>query len=154
MDDIDVGILNVLQGNSKASLGEIGKEVSLSPSSVGERIKKLESSGVISKYTTILDGTKFGKQLSAYMFISLDSPKYIDSFIEFVKQEDDILECHYLAGNYDYIIKIITHNPSSLEKLLNRIKSVSGIAKTYTNVILGTSKSIHSVKPSIVEEKN
>jgi len=153
MDYIDVGILNVLQRNSKASLAEIGKEVSLSQSSVSERIKKLESSGVITKYTTILDSTKFGKELSAYIFISLESPKYINGFIEFIKTEDDILECHYLAGNYDYIIKIITYSPSSLERLLNRIKSVLGIAKTYTNVILGTSKSTHSVKPSIVEEK-
>ncbi len=145
MDEIDVGILAVLQKNAKASLSDIGSTVNLAPSSVGERMKKLETSGIISQYTAILDGTKFGKDLSAYMFIGLENPKHIDNFIEFINKEDDILECHYLAGNFDYIIKIITYNPSSLEKLLNRIKSVPGISKTYTNVILGTPKIQHSV---------
>ncbi len=147
MDLIDVEILRFLQKNARASLSDIGQKVSLSVSAVGERVKKLESSGVISRYVAIIDGSFFHKELTAMMFISLENPSYIENFLKFVQGENDILECHYLAGNYDYVLKIVTNNPSTLEKLLNKIKSVPGIVKTYTNVVLATCKNNESVFP-------
>ena len=147
MDDLDVKILRYLQKNARASLSEIGQKVSLSVSAVGERIKKLESSGVISRYVAIIDGSFFHKELTAIMFVSLENPSYTESFQQFVQSEDDILECFYIAGNYDYVLKIVTNNPSTLEKLLNKIKSVPGIIKTYTNVVLATFKNNESVYP-------
>lgn len=147
MDDLDVKILRYLQKNARASLSEIGQKVNLSVSAVGERVKKLESSGVISKYVAIIDGSFFHKDLTAIMFVSLENPSYTASFQQFVQSEDDILECFYIAGNYDYVLKIVTNNPSTLEKLLNKIKSVPGIIKTYTNVVLATFKNNESVYP-------
>lgn len=147
MDKTDFEILKYLQKNARASLSEIGQKVNLSVSAVGERIKKLEASGVISRYVAILDGSFFNKELTALMFISLENPGYISSFQAFVNNENDILECHYIAGNYDYVLKIVTNNPSSLEKLLNKIKGVPGIIKTYTNVVLATFKNNESVCP-------
>lgn len=148
MDKIDLTILKVLQENGRASLSEIGSKVNLSISAVGERIKKLEKSGVIHHYTAIINGKHFKKELTALMFISLESPQFINSFLKFVYGENDILECHYIAGNYDYMIKIVTNNPESLEKLLNKVKSVPGIIKTYTNVVLKTTKNNYSIDPS------
>ena len=147
MDDLDVKILRYLQKNARASLSEIGQKVSLSVSAVGERVKKLESSGVISRYVAIIDGSFFHKEMTAIMFVSLENPSYTASFQHFVQSEDDILECFYIAGNYDYVLKIVTNNPSTLEKLLNKIKSVPGIIKTYTNVVLATFKNNESVYP-------
>lgn len=147
MDSLDVEILRFLQKNARASLSEIGQKVNLSVSAVGERVKKLESSGVISKYVAIINGSFFHKDLTAIMFISLDNPSYMENFLSFVQSENDILECFYIAGNYDYVLKIVTNNPSTLEKLLNKIKSVPGIMKTYTNVVLGTCKNNESVFP-------
>ncbi len=147
MDDLDVDILRFLQKNARASLSEIGQKVNLSVSAVGERVKKLEASGAICRYVAIIDGSSFHKELTAFMFISLENPSYIQSFLGFVQSENDILECHYLAGNYDYVLKIVTNNPSTLEKLLNKIKSVPGIMKTYTNVVLATCKNNESVYP-------
>lgn len=147
MDDLDVKILRYLQKNARASLSEIGQKVSLSVSAVGERVKKLESSGVISRYVAIIDGSFFHKEMTAIMFVSLENPSYTASFQKFVQSEDDILECFYIAGNYDYVLKIVTNNPSTLEKLLNKIKSVPGIIKTYTNVVLATFKNNESVYP-------
>ena len=147
MDTLDINILRFLQKNARASLSEIGQKVNLSVSAVGERIKKLEASGVISRYVAIVDGSYFHKELTAFMFISLENPSFIQSFQKFVQSENDILECHYLAGNYDYVLKIVTNNPSTLEKLLNKIKSVPGIIKTYTNVVLATCKNNESAFP-------
>jgi Lrp/AsnC family leucine-responsive transcriptional regulator len=148
MDAIDLAILKELQENGRESLSEIGGKINLSVSAVGERIKKLERSGVINQYTTIISGKHFNKELTALMFISLESPRFIDNFLKFVNGENDILECHYIAGNYDYMIKIVTNNPESLEKILNKVKSVPGIIKTYTNVVLKTTKNNYSICPS------
>jgi len=147
MDDIDIEILKVLQKDARASLSDIGQRVRLSVSAAGERVKKLEASGAISRYVAIIDGSFFHKELTAFMFISLENPSYIDTFLKFVERENDILECHYIAGSYDYILKIVTNNPATLEKLLNKIKSVNGIIKTYTNVVLATCKNNDSVFP-------
>jgi len=147
MDGIDIAILRVLSKQARASLSEIGQKVNLSVSAVGERIKKLEASGVISRYVAIIDGGHFHKELTAFMFVSLENPSFIGNFLKFVEGENDILECHYIAGNYDYVLKIVTNNPSTLEKLLNKIKGVSGVGKTYTNVVLATCKNNESVCP-------
>ncbi len=148
MDTIDLEILKLLQKNARISISDISSIINLSVSAVGERIKKLERSGIIAQYTTIINGRHFNKDLTALMFISLESPKFIDNFLKFVNRENDILECHYVAGNYDYLIKIVTNNPDSLEKILNKVKSVSGIIKTYTNIVLKTTKNNYSVYPS------
>lgn len=147
MDDIDIGILRILQKEARASLSDIGQRVNLSVSAVSDRLKKLETSGAISRYVAIIDGEFFHKDLTAFMFISLENPSYIDSFLQFIQHENDILECHYIAGSYDYVLKIVTNNPATLEKLLNKIKSVPGIIKTYTNVVLATCKRVESVIP-------
>ena len=147
MDNLDVDVLRFLQKNARASLSDIGQKVNLSVSAVGERVKKLEASGAICRYVAIIDGSFFHKELTAFMFISLGNPSFIQSFLSFVQSENDILECHYLAGNYDYVLKIVTNNPSTLEKLLNKIKSVPGIIKTNTNVVLATCKNNESVYP-------
>ncbi len=147
MDGLDMEILKVLQKNARSSLSEIGQKVNLSVSAVGERVKKLEASGVIDRYVAIVNGSFFHKDLTAFMFISLENPSYIDSFQEFVRGENDILACHYITGNYDYVLKVVTNNPATLETLLNKIKSVPGIIKTYTNVVLATCKNNESVFP-------
>jgi Lrp/AsnC family leucine-responsive transcriptional regulator len=147
MDAVDLKILRVLKKNARVSYLNIGKAVNLSTSAVIERIKRLEKSGAISAYTAIINGTAFDKELTALMFISLESPRFNDGFLKFVELEPDILECHYLTGNYDYMLKIVTQNPSTLELLLNKIKSQPGIMKTYTNVVLKTIKNEYSITP-------
>lgn len=140
MDTIDKSILRLLQHNSRISASDISKKVYLSVSAVAERIRKLENSGVIKQYTVILDPIALEKELSAYMLISLSSPQESHSFLDFVTYESDILGCYYLAGEFDYMIKIITKNTETLTLVLNKIKSVSGVVKTNTMVVLNNEK--------------
>ncbi len=147
MDALDIKILGILRKNARMPFSELGKQISLSTSAVVERVRKLEKSGVISRYAAIIDGKAYQKDLMALMFISLESPKLIDNFLEFVNKENDIIECHYITGNYDYILKIITRNTGSLELILNEIKSQPGVIKTYTNVVLKTTKNEYSINP-------
>lgn len=147
MDNIDIRIICLLQKNARITASEIGSEINLSVPAVSDRLKKLEATGIIQQYTAIINPGKLGKNLTAIMFVSLERPKYTDKFVEFVEGQSEILECHYLAGDYDYALKIITESPSTLEQLLNRIKGVQGVQKTKTTVALSTVKQRFSVTP-------
>jgi Lrp/AsnC family leucine-responsive transcriptional regulator len=147
MDTIDNNILKILQENARISNSEISSKINLSLSATGERIKKLENSGVIKQYTAILDNESLGRDLMAVMNVSLERPQFTEKFMNFIEKEEEILECLYTAGGYDYIIKIVTKNTYTLEKLLTRIKSVEGVLKTNTNVVLSTPKYHYSVEP-------
>jgi Lrp/AsnC family leucine-responsive transcriptional regulator len=145
MDSIDFKILNLLQKNARITVSEISGMINLSIPACSERLKKLEQSGVIKQYTAIIDSKYLNKFLTAFMFISLERPRFTEQFIEKISSEADILECHYLAGDFDYLLKIITDNTDTLEELLQRIKSVQGIQKTRTIVTLSTVKNNYSV---------
>jgi Lrp/AsnC family leucine-responsive transcriptional regulator len=147
MDVIDVKVLELLQENARVSVSEISKKVNLSLSAVSERLKKLEASKVIKSFTIILDPEFLGKELSVIMNISLENPVHTDDFLKFIRSENEILECHYITGEYDYALKITTKNTQTLEHMMNRIKSVPGIKKTQTNVVLSTVKHLYSVSP-------
>lgn len=152
MDNLDIKILKLLQQNSRITASEISSRVNLSVPAVGDRLKKLDASGIIEKYTVILSAKKMNKHLMIIMFVSLESPKFTAPFINIIQLDDEIVECHYLAGDFDYALKIITENTESLERILNKIKNIPGVQKTKTNVSLSTIKNIHSIIPSEIME--
>jgi len=145
LDNTDVKIINLLRKNSRVGASEIAEKIKLSVSAVIERIKKLQNSGVILGYTLILDNEKIGKDVIAMMSVSIDHPKYNDAFEAAVMQETHITECHYIAGDFDYLLKVITDNTKSLERILNEIKSVPGVSKTKTSIVFSTTKNDYSV---------
>lgn len=145
MDNTDIKILSLLQKNARITASEISSLINLSIPACSERLKKLEQSGVIKQYTAIIDCKQLNKFLTAVMFISLERPRFTDQFLEKINSEADILECHYLAGDFDYLLKIITDNTDTLEALLQRIKSVPGVQKTRTIVVLSTVKNNYSI---------
>jgi Lrp/AsnC family leucine-responsive transcriptional regulator len=147
MDELDVQIIKLLQEDARMTVTELSNKISLSAPAVSDRLKKLEASGLIEKYVAILNPGRFHKELTALIFISLERQKFNEKFVEFVQGEDEILECHYLAGDFDYVLKIITENTTTLEQLLNRIKSAQGVIKTRTIITLSTVKNIHSIVP-------
>ena len=121
LDIIDVKILEVLQQNSRVSISELSKQVNLSLSAVSERLKKLENSGIIEQYTAILNAAAMEKELSVIMMISLETPDQTEEFNSFISGAEEILECHYITGEFDYVLKITTRNTASLERLMNKI---------------------------------
>jgi len=151
MDNIDIKILKLLQQHSRITASEISSRINLSVPAVSERLKKLDATGIIEKYTIILSAKKLNKRLMVVMFISLESPKFKDAFISIVQLDDEIVECHYLAGDYDYILKIITESTESLEKILHKIKNIPGVRKTKTTVSLSTIKNNYSIIPTEIK---
>ena len=138
IDHVDRHILSVLQENCKLSLAKIGERVGLSAPSVIERIKKLEEGGVIRGYTAILDARKLGKDITAFIGVSINHPKLIAKFETAIDGFEDIQECHHVTGEYTLLLKVKANNTSELEELIRRIRSLEGVERTQTSVVLST----------------
>lgn len=147
MDDTDLQILRCLKENGRANATAIGGRVNLSTSSVIERIRRMEATGIIERYTVVVDHKRIGKDITAFISVNLEHPKYNRAFRERICACADVAECHYLAGDYDYLLKVVTGNSDSLERVLNDIKGIGGVSRTRTLVVLTTVKSDVSILP-------
>lgn len=143
LDAIDVKILSILQQHGRRHLAEIAKEVDLSPPAVMERVKKLESRRIIQGYYALLDAKKVGKDITAFIGVSISHQRYIDGFAAHMVGHEDVLECHHVTGDETFIIKVKTAGTGSLEKILAEIRSMEGVTRTVTKVVLSTSKEGH-----------
>lgn len=145
LDNTDYKILHALSKNGRVGASEIADKVKLSTSAVIERIKKLEASGTILGYTAIIDPAKLNKDVTAMMSVAIDHPKFNDSFVAAVMSNPHITECMYIAGDFDYLLKVITDNTKMLENVLNEIKCIPGVSKTKTNIVLSIPKNLYNV---------
>ena len=140
MDIIDLKILNILKANARTKASAIADEIDLSISAVTERIKKLEQSGIIDQYTLIVNQKKIGNDISAVMEVGIDHPRYIDSFINFVKANPNIISCYGVAGDYDFVLHILIDSSEGLESLYRMVRGFEGVKATKTYIILTTIK--------------
>jgi len=140
MDSIDYQILACLKENSRENATNIGAKINLSTSAVIERIKKLENSGLIEQYTTLIDQTVLGRDLMAFIQVSLEHPKHYENFVRHVHENHSIAECYYIAGDFDFILKVVTKGGKMLEEILNYVKGINGVSQTRTSVVLSTNK--------------
>ena len=138
LDDIDRQILALMQENCRLPLAKIGEKVGLSAPSVMERVKKLEDGGIITAYRAVVNARLLGKDITAFIGVSTGHPHGIDSFEREIEVLDDVLECHHVTGTHTLILKAKTRNTSSLEELISRIRSIEGVARTETMVVLST----------------
>ena len=138
LDAIDRQLLALLQEDCRTSLVRLGEQVGLSAPSVLERIKKLETAGVITGYHALVDARRVGLDITAFIGVLISHPKLIASFEDRVRALDDVLECHHVTGEYTLRLKVKTANTSSLERLISQIRSIEGVGRTETLVVLST----------------
>ena len=151
MDRIDNEILTLLLKDARVTLSEISNQVNLSVSAVGERLKKLENSGMIQQYTTILNPKAFHKDLTVIMLVTLNNFAENADFTEYILSEPAITEYYFIAGSFDCCLKIITEDTSSFERIFNHIRSIPCVVKTQSNVVLSALKMEHSISPPALE---
>src|SRR5258708_18837479 len=132
LDAVDQQIMAVLQEHGRIPLVKLGEQVGLSAPSVNERVKKLEDGGVIIGYHATVDATRLGKDVTAFIGVSIAHPKTISLFEESVALLDDVLECHHVTGEHTLMMKIKTENTSSLERLISAIRPIPGVGRAGT----------------------
>ena len=144
MDSIDYKILKILQKNARETASNISKEIHLSVSAVIERIRKLEENKIIKEYTIIVDEKRTGNMMTALMEVSLENPRYFDSFSEAIHNMDTIVSCYYQTGDFDLLLKISCESSDELEQIHRSIMSLEGVSDTRTHVVLKNVKNIYS----------
>ena len=143
MDNIDYKILRCLKDNARLTASAISEEINLSVSAVIERIRKMESSGVIKGYTI---------EMVAIMEVRLKHPKYYDEFAQLIQTNDSIVACFYMTGDFDFILKIVTDSAAGLDEVYRFVKGYEGVSATETHFVLKTLKDEVSVIPEVKEK--
>lgn len=141
MDAIDHRIVQALQIDGRATQLELAREVGLSQPAVAERIRKLEERGVIKGYTARVDAEQLGMDITAFVGVKIEHPKYFEGFAKRVLARGDVLECHRVAGEDSYLLKVKTRNTRALDELLvETLRTIPGVTQTQTTIVLASIK--------------
>jgi Lrp/AsnC family leucine-responsive transcriptional regulator len=154
IDRIDCQIVSLLQADARLSNAALAEKVGLTTSTVYERVKKLERKGVIKGYVAVVDAETLGKPIMAFIHLTVSSASadYLESknsVANICQNEADVLECHTVAGEDCYILKVRAASPGDLEKLIERIRCNAQVSKTATSIVLSTLKETTQVMPSV-----
>ena len=154
MDAIDLRLLDLLQRNGRATQLELAKTVGLSQPAVAERIRKLEERGVITGYAARVDAARLGVDITAFIGVGIEHPKFFDGFTKKVHALDEVLECHRVAGDDSYLLKVKTRNTRSLDRLLVEVlRTIPGVTRTHTTIVLAPIKEETHVRAAIKTEE-
>ncbi len=143
LDEIDKKILDIVQDDSRITNVQLATEVGISPPAMLERVKRLESNGVIRKYVALVNPEMIGKGTFAFVSVSLTAHQMnsIDMFTKHIKKVEEVLECYHVAGEEDFILKVAVENIQQYEKfLLEKLTKIKGVSRINTMFILSTVK--------------
>lgn len=143
LDLTDKKILNLLQQNSKANIKEIALKIGLTQTPTYERIKRLEKDGVIKNYIAVLDKEKVGYTIEVFCQVTLlvHSKEMITRFENAVNKINEVMECFHVAGNYDYLLKIIVKDMSSYQAFLkNKLSVLDSVANVQSTFVMSSTK--------------
>ncbi|MFT4711743.1 MAG: Lrp/AsnC family leucine-responsive transcriptional regulator [Candidatus Azotimanducaceae bacterium] len=148
MDRFDTQLLNTLQSAGRSTTAELAESVHLSPSQCQRRMKKLEETGIIKGYVALLDADELGLEVTAIVSIKLTSHGRhpTQDFQQVVDQHEEIMECHAVTGDEDYVLKIMTRDLKHFSDfLMDNLMSLPIVASVRSNVLLQELKSTTSL---------
>ncbi len=143
IDRTDKKILELLQKNAKITNAKLSKEIGLSPAPTLERVRKLEARGIISGYHAKLNMSKIGLGVSTFVMVSLKghNKKNLKSFLDKIKDVENIIECHHITGSGDFILRIVAEDIESYQELmLDKVSEIEVTDSLQSMVILSTFK--------------
>ena len=148
LDGKDRRILHLVQRDGAMSQAEIAKKVGLSTAAVNERLRKLEASGVIRRWTAIVSPAAVGAGVTAFVEIFMEHPRFEASFLKRVMSLDEVLECHHVTGEFSLLLKVRVADMESLQDLLlEQLGAHEGVRQTRTVMALSTVKEDTYVNP-------
>ena len=137
MEDVDRRIVELLSEDGRISYTDLGKALGMSTSAVHQRVRRLEQRGVVTGYTAKVDQRALGRELTAFMSVTPLDPSAPDDIPDRLRDIADIEECHSVAGDESYILKVRVETPVALEELIATIRGAAHVA-TRTTVVLST----------------
>jgi Lrp/AsnC family transcriptional regulator, leucine-responsive regulatory protein len=133
-DRKDFALIGALQENASTRLEDLSKVVGLAPSSVHDRLRRLERLGVIKKWSIEVDAQALG--LGVLAFIGLSSKKPCSELVESLRAIPAVEECHSVAGELSMLLKVRVADTASLLTLVERLRKIPGVEQTSTTIVL------------------
>jgi DNA-binding Lrp family transcriptional regulator len=143
LDPTDRKILEILQANSNITNAQLAQEIGLSPAPTLERVKKLENSGVIKSYHAVVDMASVGLGVSTFVMVSLKghNKENIAKFVSAIQTIEEVIECHHVTGQADFILKIVAPDiPSYQNIMLEKVTTIEVVDNMQSTIILSTFK--------------
>ena len=141
LNSIDSKLIQHLMSNARATWSELGTLLKLSAPAAADRVRRLEEKGVIKGYFAAVDPEAAGCAMAALISVSLSTSEARAHFLSSIQGFPEVLECHHVAGDEDYILKVRCRTTRDLERLISHdLKSIAGVSRTRTTVILSTIK--------------
>jgi len=144
LDAADLRILRILQQNGRITNQELARQAGLSPASCFDRVKRLRERGIILGYTALLDPHQLGSALMIFVEVLLDrtTDDVFSAFAEHVRKVPQVLECHMVAGGFDYLLKVRVADMTAYRAFLgNILAAMPGVRETRTYAVLEEVKS-------------
>lgn len=143
LDRVDIRILEVLQKDARVTNLDLARRVGLSPSPCHRRLRLIEESGLIKSYVALLDRAAAGVEFTAFVEVALQrkDPASYQAFEKAVQARAEVMECHIMTGDSDYMLRIATPGIDSFRKfIMNELLAMPGVERTRTSVSLGEIK--------------
>lgn len=148
LDRTDFKILRHLQDNGRITNADLARSVNLSPTPCLERVRRLEADGYILKYVALLNPNRLGAGVVVFIQVQLDrtSPGVFERFKKQVNLCPEVVECHMVAGGFDYLLKVRTSSMVEYREFLGQtLAQMSDIKQTHTYVVMEQVKSTHAI---------
>lgn len=143
IDEIDRKLLNILQKNSRITIRELSEQLHLSTTPIHERIKKLEKSGYIKQYITLVDPKMIGKKLIVYISVSLNehTKEAIQEFEDQMEKMDEVMESYYISGSSDFLLKVYCNDMDDFHNFItNKFSVIGNITQFYSSFVMSENK--------------
>ncbi|HAC24010.1 MAG TPA: AsnC family transcriptional regulator [Cytophagales bacterium] len=143
LDQIDRKILELLQANSNITNAQLAQEIGLSPAPTLERVKKLEQAGIIRSYHALVDPASVGLGVSTFVTVSLKghNKENIEKFISAIRNIEEVVECHHVTGQADFILKVVAPDiPAYQTLMLEKVTNIEVVDNLQSTIILSTFK--------------
>jgi Lrp/AsnC family leucine-responsive transcriptional regulator len=149
MDNVDRKILEFLQKDAKLTAKEMAEKLSLTPTPIYERIKKMERLGIIKAYVALVDEEKVDRSLTVFMNITIKEHhnEFRKKFIEDISNLEDVVELYHTSGSYDFLAKVRFANIKAYKDfLINDITAIKNIGDIDSQIVLDNLKSSTVIK--------
>jgi Lrp/AsnC family transcriptional regulator, leucine-responsive regulatory protein len=154
LDAKDRNILSLIQRDGKMSQALIAQQVGLSTAAVNERLKKLEQSGGIRRFTALVDPKSVGIQVTAFIEVFIEHPRYEEPFLKRILELDEVQECHHITGEFSLLLKVRVRDMESLQRLvISQLNGAEGVRQTRTVMVLSTVKEESYIPTGATGEK-
>ena len=133
--------IEALQSSGRESWAKLGETLGMTGPAAAERVRKLEESGVITGYAALVDPESVGAGLTAFVAVTLERPEHRKAFLKRVGKLAEVQECHHVAGDDDYLLKVRCRGTRDLDRVISEeLKSVPGVGRTRSTIVLSTAK--------------